>query len=289
MTDAAPRHQSARVSGARLPLAIAALLALAMFGGGLLAVLRAPPPAPALARAQPLPPPLPAEPAAPVIGLIVTGLGATAAETRAAIGLPAAVGLAFSPYGADVGRWMAAAAADGHEIYLELPLEAADPERVDQGPLALSPAVDAAGNRRRLDALLAVPGTRPIGVVAAAGAFARAPAAFTPVASTLAERDLVFIELGGRELEPAAAEVGLRYRSAAGPLEGDLSPDAIEAGLAALTRAAQDQGIGLGFIAAFPLTVDRIAAWLSRLDRLGLALRPASHGQDRGRTARAAG
>jgi polysaccharide deacetylase 2 family uncharacterized protein YibQ len=264
------------VSAARLPWAIAGALGLAMLGAAAVAVLRAPQPDAPPATALRLAPPIPAEPAASVVGLIITGLGGTAAETRLAIGLPAAVGLAFSPYAADVARWMAAAAADGHEVYLELPLEAADTLRVDQGPLALGPASDAATIARRLDAVLALPGAPPIGVVAAAGAFARAPEAFTPVATALAARGLVFVELGGRALEPIAAMVGLRYRSAVGPLEADLSPEAIEAGLAALAAAAQDEGAGLGFIAAFPLTVDRVAGWLTRLDALGLALRPPS-------------
>ncbi len=267
------------VTAARLPWAIAGALGLALLGAGGLAVLRAPPPEATSAGALPLAPPLPPDPAPNVVGLIVTGLGGTAAETRAAIGLPAAVGLAFSPYGTDTARWMAAAAADGHEVYLELPLEALDPERVDQGPLALRPAADAASNRRRLDAVLAVPGAPPIGVVAAAGAFARAPEAFAPVAAALAARGLVFVELGGRALEPIAATAGLRYRSAAGPLEADLSPEAIESGLAALVAAARDQGAGLGFVTAFPMTVNRVAGWLGGLDALGLALRPPSRTQ----------
>lgn len=289
MRAAGELGRPAGVSAARLPWAIAGALGLAMLGAGGLAVIRAPQPDSAPATALPLAPPIPAEPAPPVVGLIVTGLGGTAAETRVAIGLPAAVGLAFSPYAADVARWMAAAAADGHEVYLELPLEAADAERVDQGPLALGPLMDAASNGRRLDAVLAVPGAPPVGVVAAAGAFARAPQAFTPVATALAARGLVFVELGGRALEPIAATVGLRYRSAVGPLEADLSPEAIEAGLAALAAAAQDEGAGLGFIAAFPVTVDRVAGWLTRLDALGLALLPPSRADLHGAGARASG
>jgi polysaccharide deacetylase 2 family uncharacterized protein YibQ len=277
------------VSAARLPWAIAGALGLAMLGAGGLAVLRAPQPDAALATALPLAPPIPTGPAPPPVGLIVTGLGGTAAETRAAIGLPAAVGLAFSPYAADVARWMAAAAADGHEVYLELPLEATDADRVDQGPLALGPAMDAASNGRRLDAVLALPGAPPVGVVAAAGAFARAPEAFTPVATALAARGLVLVELGGRALEPIAATVGLRYRSAVGPLEADLTPEAIEAGLAALATAAQDQGSGLGFVAAFPVTVERVAGWVTRLEALGLALQPPSRTDLDGASARASG
>lgn len=279
----------AGVSAARLPWAIAGALGLAMLGAGGLAVIRAPEPDAVPATALPLAPPIPAEPAPPVVGLIVTELGGTAAETRGAIELPAAVGLAFSPYAADVARWMAAAAADGHEVYLELPLAAADAERVDQGPLALGPAIDAVSNGRRLDAVLAVPGAPPIGVVAAAGAFALAPEAFTPVATALAARGLVLVELGGRALEPIAATVGLRYRSAVGPLEADLSPQAIEAGLAALAAAAQDEGASLGFIAAFPVTVEHVAGWLTRLDALGLALLPPSRTDLDGAGARASG
>lgn len=280
MIRAADRGQHASVSAARLPLTLAAGLGLAILGTGTIAVLRAPPPDATSAPPLPLAPPLLAEPAPPTVALIMTGLGATAAETRAAIGLPAAVGLAFSPYGPDVARWMLAAAADGHEVYLELPLEADDTERVDQGPLALGPAADPTSTRRRLDALLAVPGAPPTGVVAAAGAFARNPEAFAPLAAALAARGLVLVELGGHALAGVAAAHGLRYRSATGPLEADLSPDAVEGGFATLAATAQADGTSLGFIAAFPLTVDRVAGWLTRLDSLGLAVVPPSVADD---------
>ena len=60
-------------------------------------------------------------------------------------------------------------------------------------------------------------------------------------------------------------------------------------GLAALAAEAQDHGTGLGFIAAFPLTVDRVAGWLTGLDALGLALLPPSHAPGDGSGARVAG
>lgn len=275
--DAGGGPDSRRAAGVRLPAAIAASLLLAGAGAGVIAVVRAPPDphAAASSPAAPLPPPLPRQPAqlGPGVGLIVTGLGTSEAETRVATALPAPVGLAFSPYGADTATWMAVARAGGHETYLELPLQSVDPARVDHGPLALQPAASAEENLRRLERVLAA-GDAPVGVVATAGAYAERPEAFAAIAVALAGRGLVLVELGGASLAEPAAAAGLRWRTARGPLEADLSPPRIDGALDALSGAAQQAGTALGFVAAYPVTLARVEAWIARLDDAGLALLP---------------
>jgi polysaccharide deacetylase 2 family uncharacterized protein YibQ len=260
----------------RLPAIVAGVLLLAMAGVAAVAVTRAPTdPHGANLVALPLPPRMPprAAPVGPSVGLIVTGLGTSAEETRAAIALPASVGLAFSPYGAATAAWMATARAGGHETFLELPLQSVDPARIDQGPLVLEPDAAATENLRRLNGVLGA-GDAPVGVVAAAGAYAERPETFAAIAAALAARGLVLVELGGTSLAEPAAAAGLRWRTARGPLEADLSPTRIDEALETLGRAARTAGTALGFVAAYPVTLSHVEAWLERLDDAGLTLLP---------------
>lgn len=267
---------SRRPGGLVLPLASAAALLVAIAAVVALAVVQAPPD-PRLADAVPLPLPPPPVPepvrTGPALSLIVSGLGMSTGDTRAAMQLPLEVGLAFSPYGPETPALIAAVQGEGRDSFIELPLAAADPAVVDQGPLALAPGADPAENLARLERVLAVAGT-PAGVVAAAGSYAARPEAFAGVAAELAARGLVLVELGGAALAEPALAAGLRWRTARGPLESDLSPARIDAALAALAGAAQQAGSALGYITAYPLTLRHVGQWLDQLDQAGLALLP---------------
>src|SRR5262249_49928303 len=66
-----------------------------------------------------------------------TGLGVSSSGTAEALKLPAAVSLAFAPYGTDLDRVAARARGDGHEILLQLPMEPFDYPDNDPGPQTL--------------------------------------------------------------------------------------------------------------------------------------------------------
>src|SRR4029077_15803249 len=74
----------------------------------------------------------------PVISIVVTGLGVGAAKTTDAImKLPAAVTLAFTPYGSDPPKRAERAGAQRHEILLQIPMEPFDYPDNDPGPQTL--------------------------------------------------------------------------------------------------------------------------------------------------------
>ena len=71
----------------------------------------------------------------PAVAIVVSGLGIGAAKTTDAImKLPAAVTLAFTPYGADPTKLVERARGLGHEILLQIPLEPYDYPDNDPGP-----------------------------------------------------------------------------------------------------------------------------------------------------------
>ena len=74
----------------------------------------------------------------PVVAIVVGGLGVGAAKTADAImKLPAAVTLAFTPYGSDPTRLAERARAQRHEILLQIPMEPFEYPDNDPGPQTL--------------------------------------------------------------------------------------------------------------------------------------------------------
>ena len=74
----------------------------------------------------------------PVVAIVIGGLGVGAAKTTDAImKLPAAVTLAFTPYGADPAKLTERARAQRHEILLQIPMEPFDYPDNDPGPQTL--------------------------------------------------------------------------------------------------------------------------------------------------------
>ena len=87
----------------------------------------------------------------PVVAIVVGGLGVGAAKTTDAImKLPAAVTLAFTPYGSDPGKLAERARAQRHEILLQIPMEPFDYPDNDPGPQTLLTTLGAEQNLDRL-------------------------------------------------------------------------------------------------------------------------------------------
>jgi len=217
---------------------------------------------------------------APRISLIVGGLGMTSKHTMAAISeLPPEVTLSFVPYAPNLQDWINKARAAGHEVLLELPMEAYDYPNVDTGPLTLVTTAKAEENVRRLNVLLGKT-TGYFGVTNYQGArFATDAAAAAPVMKVLKDRGLVFIHDGAAArsaLPQAATQTGLDFTVADRIVDSELTADSIDRELLALEALAIQNGeaIGVGF--AYPVTIEQFRLWAEGLKSKGYQLAPAS-------------
>src|SRR3954462_3855159 len=87
----------------------------------------------------------------PSIAIVIGGLGIGAAKTSDAImKLPAAVTLAFTPYGSDPGKLVERARAQRHEVLMQIPMEPFDYPDNDPGPQTLLTTLSAEQNLDRL-------------------------------------------------------------------------------------------------------------------------------------------
>lgn len=216
----------------------------------------------------------------PMVGLVIGGLGLNATQTQLAIDdLPADVTLSFALDSKKLEHWIKTARADGHEVLIEVPMEAYDYGRMKMHPDTLLAGADAKANLARLDAILSRT-TGYFGVVNYQGAkFVADAGAAGPVLDRLSEKGLAFIDDGSLErtsLAPLARASNLRYARAAGPIDTRQTPADISAELMDLEAIALERGAAFGSGYAFPVTIEAAKIWISQLEEKGLILAPVS-------------
>jgi polysaccharide deacetylase 2 family uncharacterized protein YibQ len=217
----------------------------------------------------------------PRVAIVLTSLGLSSAATESAIqGLPGAVTLAFQPYSDNLQQWINLARAAGHEVLLNLPLEPLDYPTNDPGPQALFTAFEPGENLDRLNwALSRVTGY--VGVATHMGSrFTTSRESMSPVVRVLRDRGLLFLDTraSARSVATAlATEVGVprvindRFLDAR-----DLSRASIDARLEEVERIAREVGVSVAIGQGYPVTIERIRAWVQTLDTKGLVLAPVS-------------
>jgi polysaccharide deacetylase 2 family uncharacterized protein YibQ len=214
----------------------------------------------------------------PVVAIVVGGLGVGAAKTTEAImKLPAAVTLAFTPYGSDPTKLAERARAQRHEILLQVPMEPFDYPDNDPGPQTLLTTLGAEQNIDRLHWHL----SRFQGYAGIAnfmGArFVVTDAAMQPIIREAAKRGLGFLDDG---LAPRSVAATLATNQGVPFVKADFTIDAvptlaeIDRALAKLENLAKERGTAVGVASALPISIERIGVWIKALESHGIMLVP---------------
>ena len=234
---------------------------------------------PAKIYARPLGPE-PATKPAGRIALLVGGLGISQSGTADAIAkLPPAVSLAFAPYGTELERTVQRARGEGHEVFLQLPMEPFDYPDNDPGPHTLLTGQKAPDNIDKLHWALGR-FTGYVGIVNfLGGRFTSDDGALSPVLRELAGRGLMVVDDGSsaRSLLAGSAD---RARVPALKVDRVIDsvtrPDAIDKELAALENVAREQGIAVAAASALPVSIERINRWAQSLEAKKIVIVPVS-------------
>jgi uncharacterized protein len=214
----------------------------------------------------------------PVVAIVVGGLGVGAAKTTEAImKLPAAVTLAFTPYGSDPAKLAERARVQRHEILLQVPMEPFDYPDNDPGPQTLLTTLGAEQNIDRLHWHL----SRFQGYAGIAnfmGArFVVTDAAMQPIIREAAKRGLGFLDDG---LAPRSVASTLATSQGMPFVKADFTIDAvptlaeIDRALAKLESLAKERGTAVGVASALPISIERIGVWIKALESHGIMLVP---------------
>jgi polysaccharide deacetylase 2 family uncharacterized protein YibQ len=214
----------------------------------------------------------------PVVSIVVGGLGVGAAKTTDAImKLPAAVTLAFTPYGSDPTKLAERARAQRHEILLQIPMEPFDYPDNDPGPQTLLTTLAPEQNLDRLYWHL----SRFQGYAGIAnfmgGRFVVSDAVMQPIVREAAKRGLGLFDDGSapRSVAPSLA-AGQAMPFAKADLSIDAVPTALEIdrALAKLEVLAKERGTAVGIASALPISIERIGVWIKTLESHGIMLVP---------------
>ncbi|TNE59911.1 MAG: hypothetical protein EP340_01230 [Alphaproteobacteria bacterium] len=216
----------------------------------------------------------------PRIYLVIGGLGFFDEATDEAIqALPDTVTLGFAPYGDNLQAAVNKARADGHEVVLEVPMEPFAMGGKEPGPHTLK--VDP-GTEQAISDLhwLMSRTTGYVGLVNYLGArFMSQPDSLTPVLEDVKSRGLMILDDGSSQrsqLPRLASEVGAPWALNQRTIDAEPSQAAIDENLVSLEALAKTTGgvVAMGY--AYPLTLERVAAWSKTLDEKGIVLAPLS-------------
>ncbi|HXW25333.1 MAG TPA: divergent polysaccharide deacetylase family protein [Xanthobacteraceae bacterium] len=216
----------------------------------------------------------------PRVAIMVGGLGISAATTGEALAkLPAAVTLAFTPYGRDVERVAARARGEGREIVLQVPMEPFDYPDNDAGPQTLLTSLSPEQNLDRLHwAMSRLQGY--VGIANYMGArFTASEQALGPVMRDAGKRGLIYVDDGtsARSLtSQIAGASNMPFAKANIVLDAVPTPIEIDNALARLEAMARERGLAIGVATALPASIDRIAQWAKAAAGRGIVLVPVS-------------
>lgn len=216
----------------------------------------------------------------PMVAIVLTGMGLNQAGTMEAIDtLPAAITLAFAPYGKTVNETAQAARQAGHELLLEVPLEPFDYPDNDPGPQTLLSGQEPRENIDKLVWLMSRFGGY-VGLINYMGArFTASAADFSPLMEELGARGLGYLDDGSSNRSVAAQLAAVNHVPfARAHLPVDLNPaaGAIRTVLDELEAKAKEDGAAIGIATALPVTIATLAEWSRALEERGIALVPIS-------------
>ncbi len=214
----------------------------------------------------------------PRIAIVFVSLGLSDGATEAIIQqLPGAVTLAFSPYSRKLPDWISRARANGHEVLVELPMEPLNYPDDDPGPLALLDDRPMEDNVTRLGGILDR-AQGAVGVAAQMGSrFSGSEELMRPILAALGERGYLYVD---NSTAPMSVVPALSQHIAVPVvindhyLDTEASRIAIDGRLQQIERIARSEGAAVAFAMPYPITIERLLAWIPTLEAKGFVLAP---------------
>lgn len=215
----------------------------------------------------------------PRIALIITDMGMAAASTQAAIqDTPGAVTLAFSALAPNIEADMLKARAAGHEMLLAVPMEPDNYPQNDAGPNSLLVSLQDADNVARLNRSLSR-SDGYVGIIPVMGEkFVTFEKKLAPVIDVLRKETLMAVDstmVGASMIPPLARLVKIPF-ARADLLIDSAARGAIDDQLAMAEAMAQERGQVTVIIKPYPVTFEKLAAWVQTLDAKNMILAPIS-------------
>jgi uncharacterized protein len=214
----------------------------------------------------------------PKIAILLGGMGLNEKLTTQAVkDLPADITFAFAPYGDNLQEQVNRARHEGHEVFLQVPLEPIGFPANNPGPKTLAGDASDAEN---LDALRWHMSrfTGYAGVVNYMGSrYLSMPKAIKPLLTELNKRGVLFLEDGSMALsasENTAKAMQMPIKRAQVVIDSDPNPQAIIAQLTLLEEQATGTGFAVGTGTGLEITINTVREWAKAAAERGIILVP---------------
>lgn len=215
----------------------------------------------------------------PRIAVVISGYGLRAEYSDKALALPDDVTLLISPYASQIAVWQKKALDAGHELWLEMPMEAGSYGSNDPGPRALSSTLLLKDNETRMNGILAQT-TGYAGVAAyLTDTFREEALMVQTLAGQIFKRGLGYLDLNPAAPETIAAQA---VRSSAPYLRNTINladprfaKDIKAAFDIAESRAREGRSVII-LAPPYPAVLDALTTWENSLPSKGIALAPLS-------------
>lgn len=207
------------------------------------------------------------------IAIVVGGIGLSQTGSQKAIAtLPSQVTLGFAASGNSLQRWMQEARRKGHELLLQVPMQAFG-EAGGEGKLVANaaPAANLELLRRSMAKI-----TNYTGVMNhLGGQFLASDAALSPIIDEVAGRGLLFLD-DGTSAQSKAGEIAEAnsYPAAFGDmvLDSEVDEGAIMRRLDDLERLARRNGTAIATASAFDETISAVSQWVNEAEARGIEI-----------------
>ncbi|MFZ4125359.1 MAG: divergent polysaccharide deacetylase family protein [Rickettsiales bacterium] len=213
------------------------------------------------------------------IHLVVLGLGFSSDMQSLAQELPPDVSFAFSPYGESLTQAIESARNDGHEVWIDLPVQTEGYPQDDPGPLGLIATLTPDSFEKRLKHVLrSIVGA--VGVILPSDeTLSGTPTIFASTLKELNARGLIALSTHPkRTINELSGDKTIRTILAKSDVVLDDVPNAsvIKSKLAGLMDSAKERGQLIVLLHARPQTLILVKDWLKRGTHEGVELAPLS-------------
>jgi uncharacterized protein len=217
---------------------------------------------------------------APKIAIILGGMGISNKLTSRAIkDLPADITLAFAPYGQDLQTQVNAARGEGHEVFLQVPLEPVGFPATNPGPKTLQTEQTEEDNIASLHWHMSRFAGYAGVVNYMGGRFLTNEASSRHLLGELRKRGLLFVEDGSVPLsasEGIANSLRLKMRKAHSVIDANPNQAAIMDALRKLEQEAELNGVAIGSGSGLAITIETLSEWIKDASSRGIVIIPAS-------------
>jgi uncharacterized protein len=217
---------------------------------------------------------------APKIAIVLGGLGLSKKLTERAIKeLPTDVTLAFAPYGNDLQAQVNAARREGHEVFLQVPLEPNGYPATNPGPRTLLSESTPKDNTESLHWHMSRFAGYAGVVNYMGGRYLANAETAEPLLKEIKQRGLVFLEDGSvpnSQTDQAAGVTKARVARAQTVIDANPTTEAIRSALDALEKEAVKNGFAIGTGSGLAITIDTLKDWSREAAERGIIFVPVS-------------